>query len=614
MEKPRKTTHLLINTSELFVVGGTLPINAPYVVRPADEQLIRAILSGEYCNVLTPRQMGKSSLMVRTSDRLRKEGVRTANIDLTQTGTELNANEWYFGVVSHLKQQLGLTADEHTWWESHTQKSVVQRFSDFLRDVILEEIAEPVVIFIDEIDSTLSLPFTDDFFAAIRATYNARASDPVYKRLTFVLLGVARPGELIKDRSRTPYNIGLSIDLRDFTSEEARELLPGLEAVSRDQAEAILKHVLYWTGGHPYLTQKVCAAIAAINNDQWSNEKTDTLVKRLFLSDEARKESNLQYINDRIQESRDREKLLRIYRQVLSGKPVVDEERDPVKSQLKLSGLVKVTPQGTLVVRNRIYEAVFNRQWIKTIMPKLTSTRITVAAILITIIALTISGVLVYRRQNINEIQAQAYTEGFLNTQSTAVRITNLAGLFRLGGEFAVSARNLFFSLDTDQQLAMFTDLTALEQVGEDLQTVIQGLYTYLENEDHHNVILQAMAGDLEEIEDAFPDSRILHGEIKTWLKGRVQAEMDNDEQAIASYTRAINYNDRNPAIYLDRALAYSRLEQYDEALADLERVVELDPERQAATTDAVQSNASLRDYLFAHQESFPTLVQTMLR
>ena len=98
--------------------------------------------------------------------------------------------------------------DENAWWQARSEQSPVQRFSDFLREVILEEITDPIVVFVDEIDSTLKLGFTDDFFAAIRAAYNARSNDPAYERLTFVLLGVARPADLIKDRTRTPYNIG----------------------------------------------------------------------------------------------------------------------------------------------------------------------------------------------------------------------------------------------------------------------------------------------------------------------------------------------------------------------------------------------------------------------
>ena len=54
------------NEADFFVAGGTLRTSAPsYVTRPADAALLQHLQAGEFCYVLTPRQMGKSSLMVR---------------------------------------------------------------------------------------------------------------------------------------------------------------------------------------------------------------------------------------------------------------------------------------------------------------------------------------------------------------------------------------------------------------------------------------------------------------------------------------------------------------------------------------------------------------------
>lgn len=78
--------------------------------------------------------------------------------------------------------------------------------------------------------STSNLYFRDDFFAAIRAIYNERATDPSYQRLTFALFGVATPTDLIEDRERTPFNIGRRIDLREFTLADAQPLRDGLVA------------------------------------------------------------------------------------------------------------------------------------------------------------------------------------------------------------------------------------------------------------------------------------------------------------------------------------------------------------------------------------------------
>ena len=78
----------------------------------------------------------------------------------------------------------------------------------------------------------LALPFSsDDFFASIRSAYNLRAEDPAYERLTFCLLGVAAPADLISNSVRTPFNIGREIRLEDFSRAELDAFRPGLEGL-----------------------------------------------------------------------------------------------------------------------------------------------------------------------------------------------------------------------------------------------------------------------------------------------------------------------------------------------------------------------------------------------
>ena len=350
-----------------FQVGGTLvPGSKSYVTRVADGKLLRLTRAGEYCNVPAARQIGKSSLMMHTYQQLRREDIHTVVIDLDAIGIQgISANEWYFSFISEIRRQLQLEVDEEQWWEDREPLWPAQRFTEFLQDVVLQETSGQVVIFVDEIDSTLNQPFTDDFFAAIRSMFNERAANPDNKRLTFVLVGVAHPSDLIKDRMRrTPYNIGHTIELSDFTPREARTLLPGLEWEYAGRSERILQRVLYWTDGHPYLTQRVCAEIASRTESRWPNREIDRLVNELFLREgQLRGETNLQRVADYIQGSKHREEMLQVYREILSGKKVRDEEQSIVKSQLKLSGVVKATSAGYLRVRNRIYKRVFGPQW-----------------------------------------------------------------------------------------------------------------------------------------------------------------------------------------------------------------------------------------------------------
>lgn len=144
-----------------------------------------------------------------------------------------------------------------------------------------------IVVFIDEIDSTINFPFsTDDFFAAIRTCYNARVTNSEFRRLTFVLLGTATPSDLMKDKLRTPFNIGYQIDLTDFTFNEAKPLAVGF-GINQQENEKILKYILYWTSGHPYLTQNLCKAVETEKSKDLSEQNIARVVDKKFPSDEV---------------------------------------------------------------------------------------------------------------------------------------------------------------------------------------------------------------------------------------------------------------------------------------------------------------------------------------
>lgn len=381
-------------TSSFYVTGGTLRPEAPsYVERRADDELYHALLQGEYCYLLTARQMGKSSLMVRTTVRLREVGTKVAVLDLTTLGQNLSPEQWYEGLLGIIGEQLDLEPELHRFWREHAHLSPLQRWVRALREVVLPTVVrftcgpcQRLVIFIDEIDAVRSLPFsTDEFFAALRACFNRRSEDPRYERLTFCLLGVASPSDLIQDTRTTPFNIGRRIELTDFTEAEAMPLAFGLEqrrtpGLGKNHAGLLLRRALFWTGGHPYLTQRLCLAVA---QDETVRDAAgvDRVCEALFLSLAAReRDDNLLFVRDRLLRSEvDLAALLDLYGLVRRGKRVSGDENNPLVSLLRLSGIVRVAGQeglsarrkcgAFLAVRNRIYERVFDLDWVRLHMP-----------------------------------------------------------------------------------------------------------------------------------------------------------------------------------------------------------------------------------------------------
>ncbi|WP_445635188.1 hypothetical protein NSTC745_07119 [Nostoc sp. DSM 114161] len=403
-----------------YQVGGSLRSDDPtYVIRQADEKLYTSLKAGDFCYVLNCRQMGKSSLLQRTSYRLKEEGYSCVYLDMTRLGSEdTTPEQWYKGVTISLfySFNLGERVNFKEWWNAQSGISSVQKLHHFVEELLLPNVqikshnngkGRGIIIFIDEIDSLLSLNFpVNDFFAWIRHCYNQQASNQDFQRLGFALFGVASPSDLIADKRRTPFNIGTAIELQGFKLHEATPLLKGLEEII-SQPQVILREIIHWTGGQPFLTQKLCQIVAqtALNASDGTisllpgTEEfwVEQLVRSQIIEHWETKDEpeHLRTIRDRLLFYEHRAgRLLGLYQRVLEAEEAEEQGsrgageegsrgageqgtrgritdaqcRIPAddsleQTELLLSGLVEKR-NGYLKIKNPIYRNVFNAQWV----------------------------------------------------------------------------------------------------------------------------------------------------------------------------------------------------------------------------------------------------------
>lgn len=359
---------------DYFVAGAPLgPERRGYVVRPADRHLIQALREGRSCHLFAPRLMGKTSLMLRALPQLRESGRAAIVVELAQLGGREgggDAGRWFYTFAHRMLRELRLKLPLQRWWQERVGLTATQRLVEFFRELVLAEVAGQLVIFIDDLEVLEGLGFAGDFLQGLRSCLAAAGTDAEFRRLGFVLLGVTTPSRLAPDPGLGPFELSEPIPLEDFTLAETLALAPGLP-VGEAQAKTLLERVHYWTGGQPYLTQKLCRALARSDLLGSGAEEVDRLVEgRLLGPAVLRSEPLLGHVAARLQDrGRRRAQLLSLYGRIRKGLRVPVDPASPLQDRLWLLGLVVDDGRGRLRLRNRVFAAAFTTRWVNQQLP-----------------------------------------------------------------------------------------------------------------------------------------------------------------------------------------------------------------------------------------------------
>lgn len=331
-----------------------------YVNRNADNQLKRIIDDMQRPGyVLVARQMGKTNLLFNAKRTLENENRLFVYVDLSNLYDDERG--CYRNIIDNIIEP---NIDLFESIEDKIEKirtDNLQPHNEYSRclRVILNKFKGDVVIVLDEIDALKSVEYSDNIFAQIRSNYFSRTNFPEFERLTYVLSGVIEPTELIKDRNKSPFNIGDKIYLDDFTKDEHKDFI---EKSRLKISQEISDEIFDWTKGNPRITFDVCSEIenCFLNSEEINKELLESIIKRKYLT--TFDVAPIDHIRELVKTNKQiRKSVSQINRKQSS------ELSDEIKRKLYLYGIIDSKFDQETKVKNRIIEQSLSDEWIKSV-------------------------------------------------------------------------------------------------------------------------------------------------------------------------------------------------------------------------------------------------------
>jgi diguanylate cyclase (GGDEF)-like protein len=249
--------------------GPTGPLgidSAFYIERPPVEAFAYAAIArpGSLLRVKAPKQMGKSSLLMRIIEQAQQHGYKTCKIDFLQAENSCFASldtllRWFCRLTA---RQLGIAPDLDDWWDEEIGSKV--SCTIYFENHLLQKIDAPLVLVINEVNRVFEYEeVAGDFLSLLRFWHEQAQRSPLWQNLRLVLAyctEVYVPLQL----EQSPFNVGQQLKLPPFTTAQVQELAERYQ-VPQQLGEAyvpFMDELMALVGGHPYLTHTLLAQLS----------------------------------------------------------------------------------------------------------------------------------------------------------------------------------------------------------------------------------------------------------------------------------------------------------------------------------------------------------------
>ena len=238
---------------ELEEPEGLVPLGSPFYVErsPIETDCYETVIRpGSLIRIKAPRQMGKTSLLVRTLDQARSQGFKTVRLSFQEADTKTldDLSEFLQWFCSSVTEELEMEDRLADYWKG--ARGIVRRCKRYFERYLLTELDQPIVLGLDEVDQVFEHPgIATDFFGMLREWHEEGKSSLLWRKLHLVIVH-SKEVYVPLSINRSPFNVGLPIELRELNAGEIETLISKHQLILTAHQKQQLTELV---GGHPYL-------------------------------------------------------------------------------------------------------------------------------------------------------------------------------------------------------------------------------------------------------------------------------------------------------------------------------------------------------------------------
>jgi subtilisin-like proprotein convertase family protein len=313
--------------------------------------------------VVGPRATGKTSLLLRAADAARRSGTLAAMVDWRKLVEQAGAapERGLRILTERIAAELELgSAIVDSWWSARDAHATDNPLVGFLWQVVLTNTTAPIVVLVDDFEAASASPLARDWLAAAAECQARRGREPDFARLAFVLAGCLAPHASAGGPTSAAAEI---VEPADFSADEAYGFAAAFGG-EPELAQALLDRICAWTGGQPYLTQKVARGVARKGGRLEDVERV--VSEQLLTPAAAASDPLLRHMRAWLCEpARPARRAVRVVRRVAAGAKVTRPADAAVWERLWLSGAVREAADRRLLPRNRVVKELVAARWLE---------------------------------------------------------------------------------------------------------------------------------------------------------------------------------------------------------------------------------------------------------